>query len=144
MAGRDLVVTPSLTIPARELVARASRAGGPGGQHVNTSSTRVELTWSIADSAALTPEQRARLLTTLAGRIDGTGELRVVSAATRSQLQNREAARLRLAALIRAALVVPRTRRKTRPTAASKERRLADKRRRAGTKRERRKPGHDD
>lgn len=144
MADRDLVVTPSLTIPARELVVRASRAGGPGGQHVNTSSTRVEVTWSVTRSASLTPDQRERLLARLATRLDGTGELRVVSSATRSQLQNREAARRRLATLVRDALRVRRARRKTKPTRASKERRLTEKRQRGLTKRERQKPHHDD
>lgn len=144
MADRDLVVTPSLTIPERELVVRASRAGGPGGQHVNTSSTRVEVTWSVAQSASLTPDQRDRLLAQLGTRLDGTGELRVVSSATRSQLRNKEAALLRLAELVRDGLRVRRTRRKTRPTQASKERRLSEKKRRGVTKRERKKPHHDD
>ncbi len=144
MAERDLVVTPSLTIPARELTIRATRSGGPGGQHVNTSSTRVEVTWSVATSTVLSSEQRERLLLRLVTRLDGTGELRVVASDTRSQLQNREAALDRLADLVREGLKVPRKRRKTRPTKASKERRLTQKRRRGDVKRDRRRPGPDE
>src|SRR6185295_11453071 len=85
-----LDVAPDLRVPLAELEFRASRSGGPGGQHVNTSSTRVEVTWDVASSAALSAEQRQRLLARLASRLDGSGRLRLVSSSTRSQLRNRE------------------------------------------------------
>lgn len=136
----DLVIGPGLMIPADELHWRATRAAGPGGQHVNTSATRVELVWDVAASAVLTDELRQRLLARLASRVDSRGRLRVVSGARRSQLQNREAARERLAELVRAASVVPKRRRPTRPSRAARERRLDEKRRQGARKRERRSP----
>jgi ribosome-associated protein len=126
-----------LVIPDAELEIRASRAGGPGGQHVNTSSTRVEVRWNVETSARLSPVERERLRTKLAGRIDGEGWLRIVAAETRSQARNREAAIRRLHALVEQALVVPKTRRPTRVPSAEKARRLVEKRRRSATKRER-------
>lgn len=116
----------------------ATRAGGPGGQHVNTSSTRVELTWGIATSGALTATQRDRLLTRLASRLDASGTLRIVSAETRSQRQNRLRALDRLAETVAAALVVPKTRKPTRPTRGSVEQRLSEKRRQRERKSNRR------
>jgi ribosome-associated protein len=133
----DLVVGPELTIPAAELAWRFSRSGGPGGQHVNTAATRAELRWNVAASAALGPVERERLLGALAGRLDADGTLRVVAEETRSQLENRERARERLAALVARALAPPRPRRATRPSAASREARLAVKRRRGEVKSER-------
>ncbi|HUX33694.1 MAG TPA: alternative ribosome rescue aminoacyl-tRNA hydrolase ArfB [Gemmatimonadaceae bacterium] len=139
MAARtDLYVSASLSIPRHELAVRASRAGGAGGQHVNTSSTRVELEWNVARSRALSDAQRERLSRALASRLTADGTLRVVASERRSQTQNREAAEGRLAALVRRALVVPKRRRPTRPTRASVERRLDDKRRRGERKRKRR------
>jgi ribosome-associated protein len=138
----DLVVSPALVIPLAELEVRATRAAGPGGQHVNTSSTRIELVWDVAASPAVGEEVRARLLERLASRLDTSGRLRVVAGARRSQLQNREAALARLAELVAAALVVPKRRRPTKPTRASKERRLTEKRLRGERKRQRR-PGRD-
>ena len=91
-------VSATVTIPAGEIEFRASRSGGPGGQHVNTSSTRVELTWNAARSTALTGEQRALLLATLHAKLDTDGSLRVVVSDTRSQKQNRAIAEERLAA----------------------------------------------
>jgi len=139
----DIVITPALTIPRAELQFRASRAGGPGGQHVNTSSTRVELLWDLSHSTVVSDEQRGRLLTKLAARLDAAGMVRVVASARRSQSQNRDAAAERLAVLVRQALVVPRKRRPTRPTRASREQRLADKRKRGEQKRDRRRDNHD-
>ena len=97
-------------VPLHELTFRATRAGGPGGQHVNTSSTRVELWWNAAGSPCLTAEERARLLGVLGHRLDSDGWLRLVSAATRSQLQNREAVTARLQKLVADALVPPKRR----------------------------------
>jgi ribosome-associated protein len=133
-----LEISGDVSIPRSELEYRASRAGGAGGQHVNTSSTRIELLWNVARSAALDDERRARVATRLATRIDGEGWLRVVSSARRSQQQNREAAESRLAELVRGALVVQKRRRPTRPTRASKEKRIQEKRKRSETKRMRR------
>lgn len=130
-------INARLTIPRGELVLRATRSGGPGGQHVNTSSTRIELTWSVAESPSLTDAQRERLLDKLASRLDGEGRLRIVSQEERSQLRNREEAVERFREVVREALVVPRKRKPTRPTAASKERRLKVKRERSARKRER-------
>ncbi|HEU4989661.1 MAG TPA: peptide chain release factor-like protein, partial [Gemmatimonadaceae bacterium] len=84
----DLHVSGSLTIPRDELEVRASRAGGAGGQHVNTSSTRVEIEWNVARSRALSDAQRARLLGALAARLTADGVLRVVASERRSQTQN--------------------------------------------------------
>jgi ribosome-associated protein len=126
-----------LVIPRSELVARASRAGGPGGQHVNTSSTRIELLWNVLRSRALDDAMRDRLRTRLASRLDGDGNVRVVAADRRSQLQNRQAAEERLVELVRKALVVAKPRKKTKPTRASKERRIEEKKRRGETKRRR-------
>lgn len=133
-----LPLSDTLAIPRAELVYRASRAGGAGGQHVNTSSTRIELLWNVRDTVALDDAQRTRVAGKLASRLDGDGWIRVVSSARRSQLQNREAAEERLAALISAALVVPKKRRATKPTRGSKESRLAEKKKRGDTKRQRR------
>jgi ribosome-associated protein len=135
-----LDVSPDLRVPLAELEFRASRSGGPGGQHVNTSSTRVEVTWDIAGSPALSEEQRQRLLVRLASRLDGTGRLRLVSSNTRSQLRNREDVTERLREVVAQALVVPKTRKRTRAPRAAKAARLESKRRRSATKRDRRPP----
>jgi ribosome-associated protein len=143
MSDGDIVVSPVLTIPRAELSFRASRAGGPGGQHVNTSSTRVELLWDVTRSTAIGDDVRALLITKLASRLDAEGMVRVVASDRRSQAQNRESAEKRLADLVRQALVIPKKRRRTRPTAASREQRLREKRRRSDRKRDRR-GDHDD
>jgi ribosome-associated protein len=138
--GREgaVEVTPAVAIPRAELEFRATRAGGAGGQHVNTSSTRIELLWSPVRSAVLSEADRARVAERLASRIDGDGWLRVVSSARRSQEQNREAAEQRLAELVRGALAIRKRRRPTKPSRAAKEARLAEKRKRGETKRRRR------
>jgi ribosome-associated protein len=135
-----LVVSPDLRVPLAELEFRASRSGGPGGQHVNTSSTRVEVTWDVAGSPALSEEQRQRLLVRLASRLDGTGRIRLVSSSTRSQLRNREDVTERLREIVAQALVMPKARKRTRTPRAAKAARLENKRRRAATKRDRRPP----
>ncbi|MBI2406866.1 MAG: aminoacyl-tRNA hydrolase [Gemmatimonadetes bacterium] len=131
-------VNARVAIPRAELGVRATRAGGPGGQHVNTSSTRIEITWNVPATAALTDDEKARVRAALASRLDADGTIRVVASDTRSQRQNRELAEARLAALIRRALVVPRVRKKTKPTRASVERRLTQKRIAGARKRDRR------
>ncbi|MBV8541152.1 MAG: aminoacyl-tRNA hydrolase [Pseudonocardiales bacterium] len=122
-------------VPEAELRWRFSRASGPGGQGVNTTDSRVELIFDVAASTAFTPAQRDRILQRLSGRLVD-GSLTVVAAEHRSQLRNREAARARLAAILRQALAAdPPTRRPTRPSRAARERRLTDKRRRSEVKR---------
>ena len=133
-----LDVTDRVAIPRTELEYRATRAGGPGGQHVNTSSTRIELLWDLERSKAVTDDERARIREKLAARLDSDGMVRVVASDRRSQQQNRQAADERLAALVRHALHVPKRRRPTTPTKAAKEKRLSDKKRRSERKRDRR------
>jgi ribosome-associated protein len=139
-----LDVAPHLRVPLAELEFRATRSGGPGGQHVNTSSTRVEVTWDVAASPTLSEEQRERLLLRLATRLDGAGRLRLVSSGSRSQLRNREDVTERLRDIVGRALVVPKARKRTRPPSAAKAARLEHKRRRAATKRDRRPPRGDE
>jgi ribosome-associated protein len=139
-----LVIGPDLRIPLSELQYRTSRSGGPGGQHVNTSSTRVEVSWDVASSPSLSPEQRTRLLQQLATRLDTEGQLRLVSSGTRSQLRNKEDVTDRLRSTVAAALVVRKKRKPTKPSRAAKAARLAAKRKRAATKRQRQPPGGED
>lgn len=139
-----LDITPNLRLPLAELEYRASRSGGPGGQHVNTSSTRIEVWWDVAGSPSLSQEQRAQLLVRLGARLDSTGRLRLVSSGTRSQLRNREDVTERLRLVVAAALAVRKKRKPTKPSRAAKTARLEAKRRRAATKRHRRPPGERD
>ena len=144
MADGYLEITPALLLPLAELDYRATRSGGPGGQHVNTSSTRIEVWWDVRSSLALTEDQRARLLEQLSRRLDGEGRLRVVASESRSQLRNREAATERLRELVASALAVPTPRKRTRPSRAAKAARLEAKRRRSALKRDRRQPRHEE
>jgi len=135
-----LRVAPGLVIPADELRWRFDTTGGPGGQHANRSATRAELTFDLAGSPSVADDLRRRLLERLGPRAPG-GLVRVAADESRSQWRNRQTARRRLAALLAEALRVPRRRRPTRPTAASRLRRLADKRHRAEVRRRRQPPG---
>jgi ribosome-associated protein len=135
-----LEITLHLRLPISELDYRASRSGGPGGQHVNTSSTRIEVWWDVAGSPSLTDEQRVQLLERLGPRLDSTGRLRLVSSGSRSQLRNREDVTERLQAVVAAALAVRKKRKATRPSKAAKAARLEAKKRRAAIKRHRRGP----
>ena len=144
MEGEPLVVRADLVLPADELTFEVSRSGGPGGQNVNKVATRVTLRWSVAASRVLDEGRRARLLETLASRLTRAGELVIHCDETRSQAQNREAARLRLAELLRGALHVRKKRRASKPTRASRERRHEGKRRRSDTKRLRGRPHGDE
>ncbi len=132
-----LQVTPRLTVPETELSWRFSRSGGPGGQGVNTTDSRAELSFDVARSPSLPEHLRVRALERLAGRlVDGT--VTVAASEQRSQLQNREAAAERLAQLLREAVSPPPpARRATRPSRGSKERRLEGKRQRSELKRSR-------
>jgi ribosome-associated protein len=139
-----LEITPELRIPLAELDYRASRSGGPGGQHVNTSSTRIEVWWDVAGSPSLTPDQRAQLLERLGSRLDSSGRLRLVSSGSRSQLRNREDVTERLRSVVAAALAVRKKRKPTKPSRAAKAARLESKRRRATIKQHRRAPTQTD
>jgi ribosome-associated protein len=134
----DLRVNSRLVIPAGELRERFSRSSGPGGQSVNTTDSRVELSFDVRRSPSLPERERSRALRRLAGRL-ADGVVTVSADNERSQLMNREAARARLASLLREAIAPPPPPRvATKPTRASRERRLAAKRRRAQVKRNRR------
>jgi ribosome-associated protein len=134
----DLRVNGWLLIPGSELHERFSRSSGPGGQSVNTADSRVELSFDVGRSRALPGWARARALERLAGRLTG-GVLTIAASEQRSQLANRQAARARLAALLRDAVAPPqRPRIPTRPTRASVERRLQAKRRQGKLKQSRR------
>jgi ribosome-associated protein len=136
----DLEVTPDLTIPASELRWRFSRSSGPGGQHVNTSDTRVQLTWIAAESTAVSEEQRTRIVDRLA-RSSPSGAVTVTVSEQRSQLRNRETALEALREIVEAAIAPPPApRRATRPTRGSERRRVASKQQRSATKRQRRRP----
>lgn len=127
----------TFTIPAAELRFRATRAGGPGGQHVNKAATRVEVSWNVAESPSLSDEQRRRLRERLRTRLTAGGVLRVACDEHRSQWRNRQAAEARLNALVAAALKPRKRRKKTKPPAAARERRLHEKRLRGDRKRQR-------
>lgn len=132
-----------LVIPASELAERFSRSSGPGGQSVNTTDSRVQLSFDLATSSVLTETQRERALRRLAIRLDGT-VLTVDASEERSQFRNRTAARERLAALLREALAPPPPpRRATRPSRGSIDRRLTSKARRGQLKRQRSRPPDD-
>lgn len=139
----ELKVNGFLSIPRSELIVRASRSGGPGGQHVNTSSTRVEVLWNVAASAVLFDDQRTLIMHALRSKLSAVGDLRVVASDTRSQARNRALAEQRLADIVRLALVVKKARKKTRPTRSAVERRLAEKKLRSKRKHDRSDSGED-
>ena len=134
----DVQVSERLTIPAAELSWRFSRSSGPGGQGVNTTDSRVELSWDLAGSEMLPASLRDRAIERLGGRLVN-GILTVTASEHRSQLRNREAAAARLAGIVAGAIAAPpRARRATRPSRGAVERRIADKKRRSKTKQNRR------
>ncbi len=144
MRPGDLPVGPGFVIPADELVELASRSSGPGGQHVNKSSTRVTLRWHVAHSRALGPARRERLLAGLGSRLTAAGELVVHADRARSRARNRQAARRRLVELVARAEHVDPPRRVGSPPRASRARRLESKRRQSLLKRWRRPVAGDD
>jgi ribosome-associated protein len=138
----DLDVRAGVVIPASELSWNAVRSGGPGGQNVNKVSTKIELRFALSRSRALAEPVKARLRALAASRLDGSGDLLLTADETRSQSQNLEIAREKLAALVRAALIVPKRRRPTKPSAGAKKRRM-DHKRRVGEKKRGRRAGWD-
>lgn len=131
-------VTSSVAVPLTEVVVRASRSSGPGGQHANVTASRIEVSFDVAASAALSPDQKARV----SGRLGPV--VRAVAQDARSQQRNRELALERLRDRLAGALHVPRSRRPTRPTKGSKVRRVDAKKRTGRVKRDRRRPSADD
>lgn len=140
----DLHVTPRIVIPEADLEISTSRSGGPGGQHVNTTDTRVRLHFHLAATTALLPGVKARLQAALASRLTRDGDLVLTSDRYRSQARNLEDVRERLAELIRAHLAPPRVRRETEPSHAQKRKRLQEKKQRSGVKAGRRAPRDDE
>lgn len=140
----DLLLAGGNRIPASELVELASRSGGPGGQHVNTSSTRVTLRWNLRETRGLKPAARARALERLATRLTRDGELVVHASAHRSRHRNRMDARERLQGLVADALEVEALRRPTKPSRASKTRRVETKRKHGASKQRRQIRADDD
>jgi ribosome-associated protein len=131
-------VAPGVAIPLREIDLRTSRSSGPGGQHANVTASRVEAVFDVAASPSLTEAQRRRVMAKVGPR------LTAVAQDARSQARNRELALERLRARLTSALAVPRARRPTRPTRASRRARLESKRRRSQTKAQRRRPPAED
>jgi ribosome-associated protein len=138
--SKDVVLPRGVVIPAAELEWRTSRSGGPGGQGVNTTDSRVEVRWDVGSSQALSPAQRDRVLDRLASRLTADGVLRLTGSEYRSQHRNRAAVLARFRAVVGEALEPPTPRRPTRPSRAAKQRRLESKRRRGEVKRLRRRP----
>jgi ribosome-associated protein len=134
---KGLRITHELAIPLAEILMRVSRSSGPGGQHANVTASRVEASFDVLASGALSESQRARVLARAGKRVVA------VAQDERSQTRNRELALKRLAERLARALAVPRKRRPTRPTAASRERRLQAKRRATERKRERHRPSEE-
>jgi ribosome-associated protein len=132
-----MVVTPDVAVPLAEIELRASRSSGPGGQHANVTASRIEASFDVAASGALTEEQKQRVIERAGARITA------VAQDARGQARNRELALERLRDRLASALATPRKRRPTRPSRAASERRLADKRARSRRKRERRPPESD-
>ena len=140
----DIKVTRGVTIPRDELEFTFLPSGGPGGQHANRSSTKAVLRWNVLHSRALGPRQKQSIQAALRSRIDASGNLQLASDRHRSQLRNREDVTERLVELVRRALRPKKTRTATKPTRASRDRRIKEKRHRGEVKKARRKPADDD
>ena len=139
----NLHIQSHVTIPAYEMVFTASRSSGPGGQHVNKTSSRITLHWSIIDTRALSEFQKKRVLTHLSSRINQEGILLIHVDESRSQYKNKEIAKERLKGLLLEALRVSKKRQATKPTKASKRRRVDEKKKRGLVKNLRKKPMED-
>lgn len=144
MEDEILRISKGVSIPRSELRFRFSRSSGPGGQHVQKSSTRVELLFDVANSPSLTDKERKQVLERLSGHVDSDGVLHLVSQSERSQWRNREEVVMRFQALMQMALKRRKRRKRTKPSAASREQRLRNKKHRSKTKRYRGKVGPDE
>jgi ribosome-associated protein len=136
----DVRLRGGVVVPESELEFRAARSGGPGGQSVNTTSSKIELRWSVRDSGALSEQQRERLLQRLSSRLTVDGVLILQGSEHKSQHRNREAVLARFRAVVGEALTPPRPRKRTRPSRGAKERRLREKKHRGEKKRLRKPP----
>jgi ribosome-associated protein len=134
----------SFQVPENELRFRAVRASGPGGQHVNKTSTKINLSWDVGQSGSLSDTDKRRVMEKLTNRIDAQGVLHVTSGGRRSQLQNRATAMRRLNELVTKALHVPKPRKRTRLPKKAKANRLAAKKKRSALKEQRRRPDPSD
>lgn len=141
---RYLEIDDVVQIPMSELTFKATRSGGPGGQHVNTSSTQIELWWDVSGSGALSEDQRSLVMNRLSSRLDGDGRLRLVSSRFRSQRRNRDDAIDRFRKLLASALAEPTPRKPTRKPRSADEERLREKKQRGQLKRQRRPPETDE
>ena len=140
----EIRITARVRVFPHEIGLSYARSGGPGGQHVNKTSTKVLLRWNLETSAALSEDQRERVRRKLAARLTEDGELLVTSERYRDQSRNVDDAVAKFAQLLRDALHVPRKRKATKPTRSSQKRRMDAKRRRGDIKRQRRRPGSDE
>jgi len=139
MNTNDLPIKNGIVIPVNELEITSSRAGGPGGQHVNKTSTAITIRWNVKNTQALNDEQKERVLKKLQTRLTSDGDLIIRNSSSRSQQQNKDAAFVQLANIVRKALHVPKKRIATRMSKAAKESRLQTKARRSMLKKIRRK-----
>ena len=139
-----LTIDDTVRLPLSELTFKATRSGGPGGQHVNTSSTQVELWWNLAGSPALTDSQRTLATERLASRLDSTGRLRLVSSRFRSQLRNKDDVTERFRQILASALIETPPRKQTRKPRSADEVRLREKKKRGTLKQQRRPPDADE
>ena len=139
-----LTIDDTVRLPVSELTFKATRSGGPGGQHVNTSSTQVELWWDLAGSPALTDSQRTLAMERLASRLDSAGRLRLVSSTFRSQRRNKDDVIERFQKILATALTKPPPRKPTRKPRSADEVRLREKKKRGTLKRQRRPPDADE
>lgn len=134
----DIIISDRITVPDAAIETRAVRASGPGGQHVNKTASKIQMWIDLGRITGFTPDELPRVREFLKSRLDADGRLLVMSQETRDQMRNREDCAAKAAQLIRAALIRPKVRRPTRPTRASKERRVEAKRHRSGQLRDRR------
>lgn len=140
----DLPINRRITIPGQEIETSTSRSSGPGGQHANKTSTRTTVSFNLETTSIFSPAQQVRVLSKLRHRLTAEGDLKISDDSTRSQKQNLEKARARLAKLIADALIVPKSRVKTKPSKRAKARRVDSKKKRGNKKKMRKKPSRDD